>query len=139
MTAVEAAGPDHERISGKVHGEVDPADPKNAVITDIDLAPRNARGKVEYIATFSLVEPKDMTRASGVLLYTVVNRGGSSTDAAPNAAGHVTLVNGWQGDVAPTSTNHTIQVPDCEKSRRIEHHRPAAAALSSIYRAIRRR
>ena len=111
VTAVEPAGPDHERISGKIHGEVDPADPKNAGITDIDLAPRNARGKVEYISTFSLVKPKDMTKASGVLLYTVVNRGGSSADAAPSAAGHVTLVNGWQGDVAPTTTNHTIQVP----------------------------
>ena len=83
VTAVEPAGPDHERISGKIHGEVDPADPKNAGITDIDLAPRNARGTVEYIATFSLVKPKDMTKASGVLLYTVVNRGGSSADAAP--------------------------------------------------------
>jgi hypothetical protein len=36
-----------ERISGKLYGELDPADPKNALITDIQLAPRNARGKVE--------------------------------------------------------------------------------------------
>jgi hypothetical protein len=111
ITKVEPAGENHERISGKVHGEVDPADPKNAVITDIELAPRNERGKVEYVATFSLVKPRDMSKASGVLLYTVVNRGGNSTDAAPNTDGHVTLVSGWQGDVAVTPTNHTIQVP----------------------------
>lgn len=111
ISKVEAAGPAHERISGKAHGEIDPADPKNAIIADIDLAPRNDRGKVEYVATFSLVKPGDMTKASGVLLYTVVNRGGNSTDAAPDANGHVTLVSGWQGDVAVTATNHTIQVP----------------------------
>ena len=57
ITKVEPAGPTHERITGKAHGELDPADPKNAVITDIELAPRNARGKVEYVTTFSLVRP----------------------------------------------------------------------------------
>src|SRR5438034_1074974 len=40
------AGP-YEHIFGLIHGELDPNDPKNAIITDIKLAPRNARGKVE--------------------------------------------------------------------------------------------
>ena len=44
ITKVEPAGPAHERISGKAHGELDPADPKNAAIADIELAPRNERG-----------------------------------------------------------------------------------------------
>jgi Alpha/beta hydrolase domain len=109
ITKVEPAGTDHERISGKAFGELDPADPKNAVIIDIELAPRNARGKVEYVTTFSLVRPIDMAKASGVLLYTVVNRGGGS--AQPSPEGHVTIVSGWQGDVVPTPTNYTIQVP----------------------------
>ena len=109
ITRVEPAGPTHERISGKAYGELDPADPRNAVITDIELAPRNARGKVEYVTTFTLVRPTEMMKASGVLLYTVVNRGGGN--AVPHPDGHVTLVSGWQGDVVPTSTNHTIQVP----------------------------
>ena len=109
ITRVEPAGPTHERITGKAYGELDPADPKNAVITDIELAPRNARGKVEYVTTFTLVRPTEMMRSSGVLLYTVVNRGGGN--AAPHPDGHVTFVSGWQGDVVPTTTNHTIQVP----------------------------
>ena len=58
----------YERIVGKAHGELDPNDPKNAIITDIQLAPRNARGMVEYVATFSLVKPIDMSKASGVLM-----------------------------------------------------------------------
>ena len=109
ITRVEPAGPTHERITGKAYGELDPADPKNAVITDIELAPRNARGKVEYVTTFTLVRPTAMMRSSGVLVYTVVNRGGGN--AVPHPDGHITLVSGWQGDVVPTSTNQTIQVP----------------------------
>jgi len=109
ITRVEPAGPTHERITGKAYGELDPTDPKNAVITDIELAPRNARGNVEYVTTFTLVRPTEMMTASGVLVYTVVNRGGGN--ATPHPDGHVTFVSGWQGDVLPTSTNQTIRVP----------------------------
>ena len=109
ITKTEPAGPSHEKISGKAYGELDPADPQNAVIVDIELAPRNERGKVEYVATFSLVKPVDMAKASGVLVYTVVNRGNGT--AAANADGHVTLVSGWQGDVVATADNQTIRVP----------------------------
>lgn len=109
IVRVEPAGPTHERITGNAYGELDPADPKNAVITDIELAPRNARGKVEYVTKFTLVRPTEMMRSSGVLIYTVVNRGGGN--AVPHPDGHATFVSGWQGDVVPTTTNHTIQVP----------------------------
>jgi alpha/beta hydrolase family protein len=104
----ESVGP-YEQITGKIHGELDPNDPRNAIITDIKLAPRNARGKVEYVATFTLVKPVDMTKSSGVLRYTVVNRGGGQ--AVPSPDGHVTLVSGWQGDIVPTATNQTMTVP----------------------------
>ena len=56
----------YERLSGRAYGELDPNDPKNAIVTDIKLAPRNARGKVEYVATFSLIKPIDMSQSSGV-------------------------------------------------------------------------
>ena len=101
--------PPYERLSGKFYGELDPADPKNALITDIQLATRNARGKVEYVGTFSLMKPVDVSKASGVLIYSVVNRGNGT--AAASAEGHISLVSGWQGDVVPTATNQTIQVP----------------------------
>ncbi|MBE7198329.1 MAG: hypothetical protein INR70_11075, partial [Parafilimonas terrae] len=38
----------YERVIGSARGEIDPADPANAGIADIALAPRNARGLVEY-------------------------------------------------------------------------------------------
>src|SRR6478672_2980452 len=61
ISKVEPAAPGFEKLSGKAYGELDPADPKNALITDIQSAPRNARGKVEYVATFALVKPVDMS------------------------------------------------------------------------------
>ena len=103
-----AAGP-FELIRGKVHGEIDPKDPHNAIIQDLDLAPRNARGMVEYIATFALAKPIDLSKSSHVLLYQVVNRGNGQAVASPD--GHVSLVSGWQGDVIPTTGNQTIVVP----------------------------
>ena len=54
----------YETIAGRAFGELDPADPRNAIITDIKLAPKNAAGKVEYIVSFYLVKPIDMTKAS---------------------------------------------------------------------------
>jgi hypothetical protein len=99
----------YENLQGFVHGEVDPRDPRNQIIQDLDLAPRNAGGNVEYVATFSLMKPVDLSRASGVLVYSVVNRGNGV--ASPGPEGHISLVSGWQGDLAPTPTNQTIRVP----------------------------
>jgi hypothetical protein len=99
----------YENIRGRIYGEVDPADRRNRIIQDLDLAPRNQNGKVEYIATFSLMKPVDGAKASGVLLYSVVNRGDG--DASPSPVGHISLVSGWQGDVTPTAVNQTIRVP----------------------------
>jgi hypothetical protein len=89
----------YERIAGEVYGELDPKDPRNALIQDIELAPRNDRGRVEYVATFTLVKPVDMSKSSGVLIYEVVNRG-SSIVPRRYEAGDVFLVSGWQGDIA---------------------------------------
>ena len=47
----------YEKIVGVAHGEVDPLDPKNAVIIDIKLAPRNARGNVAYAFDFYILKP----------------------------------------------------------------------------------
>ena len=51
---------EYERLTGTVSGEVDPKDPKNAVIQDLALAPTNANGMVEYKAEFVMLKPKNM-------------------------------------------------------------------------------
>src|SRR6266478_4742936 len=65
----------YEQLDGTAYGEVDPKDPLNAVITDIELAPRNSRGMVEYSMDISILKPIDMSRSNGTLIYDVVNRG----------------------------------------------------------------
>ena len=66
----------YETIAGRVFGELDPNDPHNTIINDINLAPTNANGKVEYIATFFMVKPIDMSKSSHLMWQDVPNRGG---------------------------------------------------------------
>jgi len=63
------------RIKGVAKGEIDPAASENKVIVDLDKAPRNARGMVEYETDFFILRPSEPQRASGVLVYDVTNRG----------------------------------------------------------------
>jgi hypothetical protein len=50
----------YERLVGRVTGELDPADPANAIIQDLNLAPRDTRGMVEYSTNIELLKPADM-------------------------------------------------------------------------------
>ncbi len=69
-----SVGP-YVRITGRATIAVDPADPRNAVIADIDKAPRDERGFVEATADVVLLRPADPLRANGTLLVDVPNRG----------------------------------------------------------------
>ena len=105
----------YERLTGHFFGELDPAAPLNAIVNDLQLAPRNARGQVEYAATFTLLRPVDPAKASGVLWYETPNRGNSPLNPRPPAdavaAGHILLSSGWQGDLTPRAGLETIAVP----------------------------
>lgn len=104
-----------ELLTGTAFGEVDPGDPRNAIIQDIALAPRNAGGKVEYSMDVAILKPADMARSKGTLLYDVVNRGHKvaltmfNLDASGDNPGDgflqrygFTIVwSGWQGDLLP--------------------------------------
>jgi hypothetical protein len=70
----------YEKIVGKAFGEVDPADPKNSVIVDILLAPRNANGRVEYSFDFYSLKPIDLTKGAHKVLYEPPNRGPRQDD-----------------------------------------------------------
>ena len=63
------------RIKGVARGTLDPAAPENAGIVDLDRAPTNAAGLVEYATDFDILRPKDPARGSGILVYDVPNRG----------------------------------------------------------------
>jgi len=68
----------YEKVVGKAFGEVDPFDTKNAVIVDIQLAPRNAGGKVEYSFDFYILKPIDLSRGAHKVMYEPPNRGGKT-------------------------------------------------------------
>src|SRR5436853_1324290 len=52
----------YERLTGTAYFEVDPTDPLNAVIVDLDNAPRNGRGQVEFTTSFFILKPVDVAR-----------------------------------------------------------------------------
>ena len=102
----------YEQLDGTASGEIDPKDPRNAVIQDIELAPRNSRGMVEYSMDFSIVKPIDTSRGNHTILYDVVNRGnkssptlnigGSATsvgDGFLETEGYTLVWSGWEGDI----------------------------------------
>jgi hypothetical protein len=106
----------YQKLTGHAYGELDPKLPLNAIITDLEFAPRNARGMVEYEATVTILKPADMAKASGVLLYFVPNRGRINltngeffSDA--RKMGHVLVASGWQGDLAPANGLETLSAP----------------------------
>ena len=59
------------RREGIAHGELNPTEN----IPDLDKAPRNARGNVEYQTRFVLIAPADPKPSQGRLLVDVPNRG----------------------------------------------------------------
>ncbi len=66
----------YEKLTGKVCFAVDPTNPNNRIIADIDKAPRNAQGKVEFSSDLYVLRPRQPERSNGVVLYEVSNRGG---------------------------------------------------------------
>ena len=70
-----AAGP-YEKIAGRIFFAVDPSLPANRIVADLDKAPRNSAGKVEFSSDFFIIKPKHIARANGAVLYEVSNRGG---------------------------------------------------------------
>src|SRR6266567_2360653 len=111
----------YETLAGRAFGELDPNDPHNAIITDIKLAPRNANGRVEYIASFFLVKPIDLSKSSHLMWQDVPNRGGRITiPPASRNDGDIGLSSGWQGDnsgrTVPADDNEWLTVPVAKNS-----------------------
>jgi hypothetical protein len=116
-----SAGP-YERLVGTAYLEVDPRDPLNAQIVDLDKAPKNARGAVEFRTAFFILKPVDMSQSNGKIYYTVNNRGNDALLNArtvsqvglndlPLRLGYTIVDAGWQGDLVPTPTRLAASLP----------------------------
>ena len=121
----------YERLLGKAHFAIDPAEPNLPWICDLDLAPRNAAGLVEFSARLDIVKPVDLARGNRRILFEFSNRGGRSMVTGLNfgkgknlaAAEHAgdgflmrqgyTLVwCGWQGDLIDRGENVVAYLPE---------------------------
>lgn len=111
LAAAEAGGIAYEQIAGRAFGELDPTDPANALIHDIQLV-KDADGRVRYEASFVLARPVDAAQASGLMWHEVPNRGRRfATAVQERAAGDIELTSAWQGDNAgATSVRATAAV-----------------------------
>ncbi len=121
----------YEKIVGKIHCAVRPDDPHNRGIVDLDLAPRNATGEVEYVADFFILRPKDAHRANGSLILEIPNRGGKGILSIANRApgsldpekegdfgdgflmidGYTVAWVGWQWDVRDEPNRMRLEAP----------------------------
>src|SRR5713226_3844522 len=63
---------EYQQLDGTATGELDPGNSLNAIITDLDLAPRT-HGKVQYSFTFSILMPADLSKSNRTLVYDIVN------------------------------------------------------------------
>jgi hypothetical protein len=121
------AGP-YERIIGRVYFAVNPENIHNRQIVDLDKAPRNAQGEVEFSADLYLFKPKDMAKGNNAVLFEVSNRGGrgilrlvnGGNSSDPNAEfgdgfllreGYTIAWLGWQFDVADQGQNLRLSAP----------------------------
>ncbi len=119
----------YERLAARATIALDPADPRNAVIADIALAPRNAQGRVEATAEVVILRPAEASRGNGTLLLEVPNRGRELAgqlwnDVAANELmsgrnagngfllrqGYTLVWVGWQADL-PTGAGLGLQAP----------------------------
>ena len=120
----------YEKLRGKAYGELDPDDPRNTVITDIKLAPRNSKGNVEYSTDIYILKPVDLAKGNHKLFMEVNNRGGKLFGAFNQSAGgnnpttaddagagflmnqgYTMAWNGWDPSAAGGNDNLNIAVP----------------------------
>jgi hypothetical protein len=134
------AGP-YEKIVGCVYFVVDPANPHNRQIVDLDKADRNAQGLVEFSADLYILRPKDLDKGNGAVLFEVSNRGGKGIHRLVNGAtaaepegdaflmrqGYTIAWVGWEFDVADQGENLKLYAPIA--------HDPAGKEIHGLVRS----
>jgi alpha/beta hydrolase family protein len=130
----------YERVIGTAKGELDPADPRNRGIVNLDKAPRNARGMVEYDTDVFILRPADGARGNHKLFYEVNNRGRKflthwlmdapaanandprTTEDAGNALlfrlGFTMVWSGWDPDAPRANNGMAMHVPVAQQNGR---------------------
>jgi hypothetical protein len=121
----------YERLVGRAHFAVDPWASAQADVVDLDNAPRNADGLVEFSADLCILKPRDMSRGNRRLFFGYGNRGNkrelqffndapASNDPRTLAdagngflmrRGYVVVWAAWEGDLLPGDGRMILDVP----------------------------
>jgi hypothetical protein len=114
----------YERLEGTLYFAIDPGNPRNRVIADLALAPRNSDGLVEMSADLSILTPVDRARGNGIALVDIANRGRKVAlgfnrgegdaefgDGFLMERGYTIVWVGWEFDVAARPDTVNIDVP----------------------------
>ena len=114
----------YEEIVGRIHFVIDPFDPRNQVIADLNLAPANGDGMVEMSADLSILSPINSDSGNGVALIEIANRGrkgmlrfnraGGGNDYGDGFLmnrGYTIVWIGWEFDIGPNPGAVRIDVP----------------------------
>ncbi len=105
----------YEQIDGRVYFAVDPANPHNRAVVDLELAPKNAAGEVEFSADVSILRPRH--GGNGTLFLEIPNRGGKSGLGFPDRddflllRGYTVAHLGWQFDVRDEAGRLRLYAP----------------------------
>lgn len=109
----------YERLRGKAFFAVDPQHAANQTVIDLELAPRNGAGLVEFSADVEWLAPQDLSKANGAILYDVNNRGNklalgmfnSGADEFLMRKGYVVLWSGWIAETQPGGGRLRLSAP----------------------------
>src|SRR5262245_53503958 len=65
----------YEKLAGTIEFALDPSDPHNKTVVDLEHATKGPDGKVHFSADLFVLQPVDPSRGNGVLLFEISNRG----------------------------------------------------------------
>lgn len=122
----------YQRIKAKVGFSIDPKDPKNAIIVDIDKAPKDPQGNVTFSADVVILQPADPAKGNGKIFYEISNRGRNLSfellNDAPRVAdpqtadstgnghllnqGYTIVLGGWQPNLKPELVSVYVPIAD---------------------------
>ncbi len=117
----------YEKIIAIARFAVDQKNERNKLIVDLEHAPRNKDGKVEFEADVCILKPVDMAKGNGAILYDVNNRGNKLAVGMFNSGGggnepgegngflfrkgFTVVWSGWDGELLPGGGRMLLRPP----------------------------